>query len=103
MFEITEKAGEMVKEALKDKDPIPSIRVIYNEEGWSGPSLGLVLDESGNDDTIFTEQGITFMVNKDLLERAKPIKIDFVDTPMGSGFHISSSLQGEKSCGSCSC
>jgi Fe-S cluster assembly iron-binding protein IscA len=59
----------MVKEALKDKDPIPSIRVIYNEGGWSGPSLGLVLDESGNDDAIFTEQGITFVLNKDLLKR----------------------------------
>jgi len=103
MFEITEKAVEMVKEALKDKDSIPSIRVIYNEDGWSGPSLGLVLDESGNDDTIFTEQGITFMVNKYLLERVKPIKIDFVDTPVGSGFHISSSLPEDKSCGSCSC
>ena len=33
MFEITGKAGEMVKETLKDKDPIPSIRVIYNEGG----------------------------------------------------------------------
>jgi hypothetical protein len=33
MFEITQKAGEMVKEALKDKDPIPSIRVTYNEDG----------------------------------------------------------------------
>ena len=33
MFEITEKAGEMVKEVLKDKDPIPSIRVMYNEGG----------------------------------------------------------------------
>ena len=33
MFEITERASEMVKEALKDKDPLPSIRIIYNEGG----------------------------------------------------------------------
>ena len=65
--------------------------------------MGLVLDESGDDDTIFTEQGITFMVNKDLFERVKPIKIDFVDGPMGSGFQISSSLKEDRSCGSCSC
>jgi iron-sulfur cluster assembly protein len=65
--------------------------------------LGLVLDESGDDDTIFTEQGMTFMVNKDLLERVKPIKIDFVENPMGSGFQISSRLKEDKSCGSCSC
>jgi iron-sulfur cluster assembly protein len=65
--------------------------------------LGLVLDESGDDDTVITEKEITFMVNKDLLERVKPIKIDFVDTPMGSGFHISSGLKKDKDCGSCSC
>jgi hypothetical protein len=33
MFEVTEKAGEMIKESLRDKDPIPSIRVVYNEGG----------------------------------------------------------------------
>jgi len=33
MFEITEKAGEMIKEALKDKEPIPCVRVVYNEGG----------------------------------------------------------------------
>ncbi len=33
MFEITEKAGERVKEALKDKDPVPPIRVVYKEDG----------------------------------------------------------------------
>jgi hypothetical protein len=33
MFEITEKAGEMIKDALKDKTPFPSIRVVFNEGG----------------------------------------------------------------------
>jgi iron-sulfur cluster assembly protein len=103
LFDITEKAGEMIKDALKDKEPIPLIRVVYNEGGWSGDSLGLVLDESGDNDTIFRVQGITFMVNKDLLERVKPITIDYVDSPMGSRFHISSGLKEEKPCGSCSC
>ena len=103
MFEISDKAGEMIKESFKDKEEVPSIRVVYNEGGWSGPSLGLVLDESGDDDTVIKEKDITFMVNKDLLERVKPIKIDFVDTPMGSGFHIVSGLKGDKDCGSCSC
>ena len=43
------------------------------------------------------------MVNKDLFARVQPITLDFVDTPMGSGFNISSNLKGDKSCGSCSC
>ncbi len=56
----------------------------------------MVLDEPGKDDTVFSEQGISFMVENNLLERVKPIKIDFVDTPMGSGFIINSSLKKKK-------
>jgi Fe-S cluster assembly iron-binding protein IscA len=63
--------------------------------------LGLVLDEPGEDDTIFTEQGVTYIINKALLERAKPLKVDFVNSPIGSGFYISSNLK--KDCRSCSC
>ena len=33
MLELTEKASEMIKESLKDKEPIPSVRVVYNEGG----------------------------------------------------------------------
>ena len=33
MLELTEKAGEMIKESLKDKNPIPPIRIVYNEGG----------------------------------------------------------------------
>ena len=33
MFEITEKASDMVKEFLKDKEEIPSIRIMLSEGG----------------------------------------------------------------------
>jgi hypothetical protein len=33
MFEISEKAGEMIKESFKDKEEVPPIRVVYNEGG----------------------------------------------------------------------
>ncbi len=61
----------------------------------------MVLDEPGEDDSVFTEKGITFMINKTLLEEVKPVKVDYVNTPMGEGFRISSNLG--KNCGSCSC
>ena len=63
----------------------------------------MVLDEPGNDDHVFTEQGITFMVDNHLLESVKPIRIDLVETSMGSGFAINSNLKKDKDCGSCSC
>ncbi len=61
----------------------------------------MVLDEPGDDDSVFMEKGITFMISKTLYEQVKPIKVDYVNTPYGEGFHISSSL--EEGCGSCSC
>ena len=33
MFEISVKAGEMIKDAFKEKEQIPSIRIVYNEGG----------------------------------------------------------------------
>jgi hypothetical protein len=33
MFEISAKAGEMIKDAFKEKEEIPSIRIAYNEGG----------------------------------------------------------------------
>ncbi len=33
MFEITDKASDMVKEFLKDKEEIPSIRIMLSEGG----------------------------------------------------------------------
>jgi Fe-S cluster assembly iron-binding protein IscA len=63
--------------------------------------LGLVQDEPKEDDKVFDQEGITYVVNKDLLEKVKPIKVDFIDTPTGRGFCIFSSLT--KECGSCSC
>jgi Fe-S cluster assembly iron-binding protein IscA len=66
-----------------------------------GPSLGLVQDEPSEDDEVFTQEGVTYLVNKDLSEQVKPIKVDFIDTPRGGGFFIFSNLGKES--GSCCC
>ncbi len=33
MFKVTEKASEMIKDLLKDKDEFPSIRLMLSEGG----------------------------------------------------------------------
>jgi len=33
MFDVTQKATEMIKESLKDQEKISVIRVVYNEGG----------------------------------------------------------------------
>jgi len=64
----------------------------------------MALDEPKDDDEVVKEEGVTFLINKELYDQAKPINVDFVESAMGSGFNISSSLSmGGDGCGSCSC
>jgi iron-sulfur cluster assembly protein len=63
----------------------------------------MALDEPKDDDETVKSNGITYLVNKQLLDQVKPITIDFVESGWGSGFSISSSLKKPDSCGSCSC
>jgi len=64
----------------------------------------MALDESRENDEVFDDKGITYVVEKALYENVKPIRVDYINTPMGSGFNISSSMQTNTSCGgSCSC
>jgi Fe-S cluster assembly iron-binding protein IscA len=64
----------------------------------------MALDGPKEDDEVFKEDGNTFIINKQLFEEVNPVTVDFVSTPEGGGFKISSKLTEEnKSCGSCSC
>ncbi len=64
----------------------------------------MALDEPQGEDEVLEEKGITFLISKELLEQAKPIGVDFVHTPSGSGFRLTSALATpESACGgSCS-
>jgi iron-sulfur cluster assembly protein len=62
----------------------------------------MALDESTPNDDIFEDRGITYLVEKDLFEKVKPIAVEFITTPRGGGFKLTSSLsQQEGACGSC--
>lgn len=104
MFEVTEKATEMVKEFFKSQEGVSPVRIFIAGMGCSGPQLGMSLDDATENDEVFEEAGFTFLVEKQLLEQAKPIKLDYIVTPEGEGFFISSSLMKASDCGGgCSC
>lgn len=64
----------------------------------------MALDEPKNDDEVIDEKGTKFVIEKDLFSQAKPINIDFITTPQGAGFKLTSSLSAAGGgCGSCSC
>ena len=96
MLEVTESATQQITEQLKGKE-VSAIRIFLNEGGWGGPSLALALDEPNDKDEAYDISGYKYVVDKELLEQAKPIKIDF----MGMNFNITSSMVFEGGCGSC--
>jgi iron-sulfur cluster assembly protein len=64
----------------------------------------MALDEQRDDDEVFDDRGLTYIVHKELFEQIKPLKVEYVNSPMGSGFSISSNAQTGAGCGeSCSC
>ena len=103
MFEVSEKAQDVIKQMLESKQETLPIRLAYSEGGWAGPSLGMSLDEAKEEDKVFEKGGVTYVINEQLFELAKPINIDFVATPRGSGFAINSNVSGGGSCGGGCC
>ena len=100
MVEVTETATTQIAEYFKDKEVSP-VRIFLNEGGWGGPSLAMALDEPKETDETFEVDGFKYIVDKDFLEKAKPIKIDFLEI----GFKLTSSLvfdQSQGCAGSCS-
>jgi iron-sulfur cluster assembly protein len=64
----------------------------------------MALDEPREGDQVFEEHGITFLMEKDLLDQAQPVSVDYVESNMGAGFKVDSRLSQESACGtSCSC
>ena len=68
--------------------------------GCSGPRLALALDAPGDDDQVFTEQGHTFCINKELLSQTGAVKVDL--TYMGFTVESANELEGSGGgCGGC--
>ncbi|MBW2465777.1 MAG: hypothetical protein JRF02_00615 [Deltaproteobacteria bacterium] len=65
--------------------------------------MGLALDEPRESDTKYEQDGLTFLVDNNLLDTCGSIKIDFIDAGMRSGFSISSSKPIGGGCNSSSC
>lgn len=97
MFNVTESAQEQVRAYFQGKQQMP-IRVFLHQGGCGGPQMAMALDDRKDTDTVFTFDGVDYLVNKEFLEDAKPINVDFIE----SGFKVTSSLElGGGGCSSC--
>ena len=98
MFEVSEKASEAIKHFLEGREGPQSIRILMTEGGWKGPYLVMALDEPKENDQVFSERGATFLIEKELFDRVKPISIDYVLNAMGGGYMLKSELLNGVGC-----
>ncbi len=93
MFEVTQEASDRIKQFLGGQGDNPRpIRILVTDGGWRGAYLVMAQDDKKEDDEVLTDRGVTFLVEKKLLERAKPIRIDYVNSILGSGYILDSQL-----------
>ena len=96
MLEITKSATDKIAELLKDREVAP-IRIFLTSGGCGGPSLAMVLDEPKDTDDVFDIDGFTFIVDKEFMKEAEPIKVDFTR----SGFQFDCAIEFEEGCSAC--
>jgi len=52
----------------------------------------MALDKKKPNDEVFTERGVTFVIEKALFERVNPIRIEYAHSTLGSGYTLKSGL-----------
>ena len=95
MLTVTDEARNELKNIL-EQNPGKSLRVTMAGFGWGGPSLGLTLDESTDEDKKLVINEIEILVDAQVERFTDDQVIHFVQ----DGFTITSTNGG--SCGSCS-
>jgi iron-sulfur cluster assembly protein len=92
MVEVSEGAIKKIKQFLEEQEGPGAIRILMTEGGWRGPYLVLGLDKQKENDQVFEKEGVTFVIEKTLLDKARSVKIDYVESAMGSGYTLKSDL-----------
>ncbi len=92
MFEVSEEASEKIKQFLEGREGLRTIRILMTEGGFRGPYLVMGLDEQKENDKVFTERGVTFLIEEGLFDRVKPISIDYTHSAFGPGYTLKSEL-----------
>jgi iron-sulfur cluster assembly protein len=103
-FNVTDLAVSKLKEYMEQNNIDSALRVALMQGGCSGSSLGLALDEPKENDKIFENNSLKFLIEKGLLETCGSIKVEYIDAGPRSGFGITSAkpIGGGGCGGSCS-
>jgi iron-sulfur cluster assembly protein len=78
-FNVTDLAVSKLKEYMAQNNIDSALRVALMQGGCSGPSLGLALDEPKDNDTVFENNSLKFLIEKGLLETCGSINVEYLD------------------------
>ncbi len=92
MFEITDKArNELTKMFESESAKSKNLIIYFQGFGWSGPSLGMALEESVDGMEKMEVNSISIYIDKQLREfiaQNGKINIDFQEYPSGGGGYL---------------
>ena len=79
----------MIREIVEQEVNPSHIRVTL-AGGCIGPHLGMLFDSARRKDETFEVEGISYVIDKELLFRYGPITVDYKSTACGEKFSITS-------------
>lgn len=92
MIEISKQARQQLQEFRDRRGPDGCVRIGILSGSTSGPSLGVVVDDKSDSDTLFDFDGLEVIIDKALLEYCQEITVDYVQQEGGGcgsgGFRI---------------
>ena len=101
-FEVSENANRFLLEIVGRRRTDCQIRLELSPGGCSWPSFGLSLGEKAANDVEFRTGDLLFLIDNDLLQRTKPIRIYYMPETPGAKFSIVSNLHSTATCWGCS-
>jgi iron-sulfur cluster insertion protein len=94
----SESIQQLVAVIEKKENRPKSVRVFVSGYACSGPKFGLVIDPSKDDDVIYEQEGLQFVMNEAVYEQFGDFKIEFQD---GGFVVMPKDLEGGSGCSSC--
>ena len=101
-FEISENASRFLFEIMGEKRLKSPVRLELSPGACSWRSFGLSFGKKKVGDVVYRSGGLTFFLDRALLQDSKPIRIDYAPGTPGAKFSIVSNLSSTATCWGCS-
>lgn len=99
-IEVTPSALAKIKSMIETKPECAGkgLRMYVTAGGCAGNSYGMAFDEPDKDDVLIDADGLQVMVDNESWPWLKGVRVDFVESLMGSGFSITNP-NAQSTCG----